>query len=119
MAYAIPKMPILCNIFTFNTPTAGPPRAAGRPCQLRGVSFPTSAGHAANLQQPTSWILVLPKREDIRDGWSNFSPDIVEVPAGTGRFYRVLYVDDIARGFTNEYRVATLTKHGTWPVPIP
>lgn len=119
MAYSVPKMPLLFNAWGYLTPLADPPRLSGRPCQLRGPAFPGAITTGGNLQQPFHWILVVPKREDLRDGWNGFSPDFIECPAGTGRFYRVLFVDDIARGFTNEYRIAILTKHGAWPTPIP
>lgn len=48
--------------------------------------------------------------------------DVVEVPAGSGRFYSVIGVDDIGKGFPNEHRCATLAwsvAFGPWPSPIP
>jgi hypothetical protein len=64
--------------------------------------------------------LLVEKGTDIRDGSATVRGDTVECPAGTGRFYRVGYVDDVAKGFPNEYRVALLSKRGpSWPTPIP
>ena len=57
------------------------------------------------------------------------SPDVVEVPSGSGRWYQVNLVDDVVKGFTNEYRIATIVKIGQnyggtapglfWPIPMP
>lgn len=64
--------------------------------------------------------LLLPKRTDIRAGAqsANGEQDIVEVPGETGRFYLVMGVDDVGRGFSNEYRCAFIVPlfHG-WAVP--
>lgn len=52
--------------------------------------------------------LLLPARTDIRGLWNGVVQDLVEVPAGTKRFYTVMQVDDVGRGFANEYRLAIL-----------
>lgn len=66
--------------------------------------------------------LLLPTGFDIQ-GPQCANPDTcVEVPAGTGRFYTILGVDDSGKGFANEHRVALLawtTSFGPWPSPIP
>jgi hypothetical protein len=46
----------------------------------------------------------------------------VEVPAGSGRYYEVVQVDDAGKGFPNEHRIAGLIATvdlGMWPVPYP
>jgi hypothetical protein len=55
-----------------------------------------------------------------RYGWFTPTnvPDLVEVPAGTGRYYTVAAVDDVARGFSNEYRFCRLEQN-TAPIPLP
>lgn len=64
--------------------------------------------------------LLLPALTDVRDRFSNGGPsDVVEVPAGTGRFYFVVGVDDIGKGFPNEHRCALIYQGNAWPVPIP
>jgi hypothetical protein len=76
--------------------------------------------------------LLLPPLTDVRDVASSGAnlADIVEVPAGSGRWYWVTSVDDIGKGFSNEHRCATLLKiwEGVdstrfpglfWPTPIP
>jgi len=74
--------------------------------------------------------LLLPALTDIRDGSCNLNPDFVEVPSGSGRWYGVMLVDDVGKGFANEYRAATIGKiwqgiDGVgsypglfWPTPI-
>jgi hypothetical protein len=68
---------------------------------------------------PPTMSLLLPPRTDVQDAVSAPDGDIVEVPAGTGRYYEVIGVDDVGRGFPNEFRLALLTKFPPWPAPIP
>jgi hypothetical protein len=72
--------------------------------------------------------LLLPMRTDIRASWNGASEDLVEVPAGSLRFYGVYWVDDVGRGFLNEYRLALLDYFATgnatlaggpFPAPVP
>jgi hypothetical protein len=44
---------------------------------------------------------------------------MVEVPSGSGRYYVVVAVDDVGRGFLNEHRYAlVLPYYGYYPVII-
>lgn len=74
--------------------------------------------------------LLVPALTDIRDNSCGTRADVVEVPADTRRWYNVSSVDDVGKGFPNEFRVATLAKGGwfgdwvtygftPWPAPIP
>lgn len=45
--------------------------------------------------------------------------DLIELPAGSGHFYRVEYVTDSGKGFVNEYRLAVLSDLPPVPVPLP
>jgi hypothetical protein len=63
--------------------------------------------------------LLVAKGTDIRDKYTQPGTHYVEVPLASGRFYKIDLVDDVARGFTNEYRIAIIRKVGTWPSPIP
>jgi len=74
--------------------------------------------------------LLLPAGTDIRDPYCGGVGDLVEVPEGTGRWYVVILVDDVGKGFDNEYRLAAITKVSSsvyvndfgfmiWPSPIP
>jgi hypothetical protein len=73
--------------------------------------------------------LLLPKGTDIRATWNTTAPDVVEVPQGSLRFYQVVAVDDVGKGFPNEYRLALMAQEitgnfalvgaNTFPVPLP
>lgn len=66
--------------------------------------------------------LLLPALTDIRDNpLSPANADFVEVPAGSGRIYGVIVVDDMGKGFANEHRAAVIQKTSgfPWPNPIP
>src|SRR6516225_6952205 len=61
--------------------------------------------------------LRLPFGTDVRDSTAPAGADVVEVPAGSGRIYSAVWVDDIGSGFANEHRFALLAKTSPWPVP--
>lgn len=75
--------------------------------------------------------LLVPAFTDVRDmSCGGVHPDVIECPAGSGRWYGVMVVDDAGKGFANEHRVVIMTKifqtlNGTdynglvWPSPIP
>jgi hypothetical protein len=109
MPYVVPTFNLIANLW--RNPWVVPPIGAPAlvvPCQLRV--------YRAYID---SSILLLPALTDIRDDQVGSFADLVEVPAGSGRFYQVLWVDDVAKGFANEYRGAHIYKTGIWPIPIP
>lgn len=131
MAYSLPTFNLICDIYT--TVVAGYPpvfatkvlRLAAVPCALvygrrvnMGVSF-TSGGVSAIPQQ--SMTLLLPALTDIRGFQDSLlCVDIVEVPSGSGRWYRVPWVDDIGKGYANEHRFALiLPVPALWVAPYP
>lgn len=66
--------------------------------------------------------LLLQAYTDIRGENSVGGADTVEVPAGSGRYYTVTWVDDIGKGFSNEHRFACLVQDSPWApgvIPIP
>jgi hypothetical protein len=74
--------------------------------------------------------LLLPSKTDIRDTSCAITGDVLECPAGSGRWYGVFSVDDFGKGFSNEFRVAWIGKIFEdldplafpglfWPAPIP
>lgn len=82
----------------------------------------------AGVGSPVPVELLVPARTDIRANWNNAGNDLVEVPSGSKRFYTVVWVDDVGRGFTNEYRLAlmyysvggnTTLAGGPFPAPSP
>lgn len=108
-------------------------------CQLRAPGFRSPPGFGA--PSFSVWELILPKDSDIRGPlWGDseywYWYDLVEVPVDSGRYYFVIQVDDVAKGFSNEYRLAfivpTYYLEGvlwsslanwpyapSWPVPYP
>jgi len=101
----------------------------------KGRSFANFFIEAGGTFRPIEYTQLLsPKLTDIRGHIGNaWDGDVVEVPAASGRFYFVAWVEDVAKGFANEYRLAnllqpssliiTLTGHPwsifLWPVPTP
>lgn len=82
------------------------------------VAVPSTGG-TGSLGIPlfTMTLLVL-AGTDIRGRDSSSGPDIVEVPAASGRYYEVVYVDDLGKGFANEHRGALLLARQR-PTPLP
>jgi len=132
MAFTVPNFNLLCDIWEGPFPTKTR-RLADVPCNLamgRRVQQlfidPTNI-----LTAPAAPSLLLPAGTDIRDvDCDVVDSDFVEVPAGSGRWYIVLLVDDVAKGFDNEYRIAGIAKISEridstayaglwWPAPIP
>ena len=142
MALSLPNFNLHCNIwhgaitwygaYPAAVPVAAP--SLSPVCQLFIDSHVIqgtwqSVASAAGLIYPLSSnampiILRLPKLTDIRPMW--FLPtnarvtDGVEVPAGSKRYYAVTQVEDMHKGFPNEYRVALLAwvyYYGSWPLP--
>ncbi len=93
------------------------------PCQLRGPTNSMANNmYPAGDYTPILWEALFPKGIDIRDRFTagtGFIEDAVEITPGTVRFYNVVYFDDKAAGFSNEYRMALLEKNwgtaGPWP----
>jgi len=131
MAFTLPDFNLTCDIYT--GPWLTKSLRLSSDCNLafgRRVSF-FSFDYGANFA-PSHGLatLLLPALTDIRDGSCNGQQDVVEVPAGSGRWYMAIGVDDAGKGFPNEHRWAHLSKiyeemntiafaglH--WPTPIP
>lgn len=145
MAFRVPAMPLTCNIWRQGNPYGNPPDVVSR-CNLSmGRRVQQFVYPATTDPSPTNPAfeflslelgLLLPKGTDIRPAelFGIIVGDMVEVPAGTGRWYWVTAVDDVGKGFANEYRFAVVTqltaqwlgKIGSnwgspppWPAPIP
>jgi hypothetical protein len=133
MAFTLPDFNITCNIFT-GPASSMTLRIADQECNLaygRRHAIDSPFGGTQNSYSVTMTLL-LPPLVDIRDLKCGYLVDIVEAPAGSGRFYLVASVDDIGKGFDNEHRAALLAPgseaiFGTgsdwntlfWPTPIP
>lgn len=112
-------MPLTANVWR------GPHAAGVQPalitkCALRYVRV---AGAAAALASSPSTVTLLcvPAHSDLRGADQATPRDQVEVPAGTGVFYLVQSVTDVAKGFPNEYRIAVLARVSSPfpPIPLP
>jgi len=123
MAFVLPTFNIVVNIYSAGfPPPGGPPRLTNIAAQLRAPSA-NNVMYLSTVAANSAQCLLLPPGTDIRDRFCTpiNSMDYVEAPAGTGRFYIVVIVDDIGRGFPNEHRYVILQKviGVPWPVPIP
>jgi hypothetical protein len=79
------------------------------------------------ITQHEMYFLV-PKLTDVRAGWNGSNADVVECPAGSKRFYAIIVVDDIGKGFANEHRFCdgyylasgvTFNVQGLFGAPVP
>jgi len=135
MAFTVPVFPLLCDIWTGPWLTRSL-RHSGVACNLawgkRGNIGLGSGYIVEDATHQIPMVLLLPKLTDIWDGSGLFGAvaDLVECPAGSGRWYGVSNVDDIGKGFANEHRAAVLMKMYeaidptrlaglAWPQPIP
>jgi hypothetical protein len=119
MAFQLPSFNLLYHVWSGTSPPPALPRLADMLGQLRAPGRDYSAGETPPVTATPIWQLLAAKGTDLRDAVCITGEDIIEVPAGTGRFYVIKRVDDVARGFTNEYRLAYIIKRGPWPTPIP
>lgn len=112
----MPAYPVDFNISTaiYRTPDVYPGSPTFlTPCQLylssRGMLDITPGSD--NDWVPPIYLRV-PALFDLRPG------DIAECPEETGRLYRVRWVEDMHKGFPNEYRVGIL-EQTVQPFPLP
>lgn len=113
MAFTLPNFNLLCNVHTvsggvntFRLAVMGN-LAMGRRTALDRLAGEQTGGFFGLV--PT---LLLPSGTDVRDASCGGEMDILEVPAGSGRWYLASAVDDIGKGFANEHRAVSLLK--TW-----
>jgi hypothetical protein len=134
MAFTVPTFNLTCNIHSGDVWPPPPVRVVSL-CNLamgrRAVWFNASDNVLSSLTYGAAPLLLLPAGTDVRDASCSHVPDLVECPAGSGRWYNVGSVDDSGKGFPNEFRIATLAKiyqdsqgGGSftglfWPTPIP
>lgn len=132
MAFTVPDFPLPVDIYT--GPWVGKALRVstfGNLAPGRRVSNFQVAWDGGNNVIPMDSILLLPKLTDIR-AWFQVGAqsDIVEVPAGSGRWYSVVGVEDFGKGFANEHRWAMISQIAQflnatsypglfWPTPIP
>jgi len=88
--------------------------------------FPTKdMAHAQGMPSPGGGVpsapmyLLLEAGTNIHHNYSAGQNDFGEVPLGSGRFYVVGFVDDIAKGYANEHRCAVIYQKEPFPRPMP
>jgi hypothetical protein len=117
MAFRIPTFNLLCNVWTNSAiPPPGAPRLANLPCQItpdKVVVTGVSGG-------PIKFVMLIKvsARTDLRGTVQSTGTDLIELPAGSGVYYTVYSVSDVARGFPNEYRQAA-AQLVAGPTPLP
>lgn len=117
--YRLPEFNLTCRVYTFGN-VADPPRVSDIPCNLawgKRVNVPSTGGTGAVGVPLMTMILLTPKDVDIRDRFSSTNLDAVEVPQGSGRFYFVVYCDNVGMGFPNEHRAVAIVKRSPFKTP--
>jgi hypothetical protein len=121
MSFVLPTFNLVCKVWSLGSPPPNPPRIASLACNLAfGKRVQNPGPTVFNAITP---LLLVPAGSDLRwiiNGIGN--GDIVECPAGTGRYYSVACVEDIGKGFPNEHRAGFLEAtraYGDWPIPTP
>ncbi len=135
MAFILPTFNLAVDVYTGPFIGHGAPRLSvmGNLAYSKRVTEGVVSGlipSDAIAQVPVK--LLLPVGTDVRDASVANPPnsDLVQVPAGSGRWYYVANVDDIGKGFANEHRCAIIFKIYEaidpplfpgllWPTPIP
>lgn len=121
MPFVTPTFNIVVNVWRN---ASGPP-AVPDLSPPANLAFGRRTSSLQGIESPSGepfMTLLLPPGTDVRSGKCASGADWVEAPAGTGRYYAVLGVDDIGKSFANEHRAAILvatTHFGAWPSPIP
>lgn len=128
MAFHQPNFNLLANVTTCDVPGVpaipiGAIRLPNQPCALvyGKRSANSSSGGTTLPGIPVETINVLfPKGTDVRGPQDTVSFDMIECPAGTGRWYMCVFLDDIGKGYLNEHRTASVfALQGSWLAPYP
>jgi hypothetical protein len=137
MAFSLPTFNLSVNVWhglaAGSTPPFGPPSISGLLVNFslgrrvlsgtdsRSVGIGPGTGVGIDV---LFRIMMAPAGTDLRSVWQDPAQscgDYVEAPAGSGAFYIVQDVADMAKGFPNEHRLAWVTPAG-WillPSPLP
>ena len=120
----LPTFNLTIGIWRGSTPLSDPPDLTtpgklvlGEPALLNdsvAFGFVSTAGTSK---------LYVPKLTDIRGTFLHPSPDVLEIPLGSGRRYFASFVDDYNKGLSDEYRLCVVRQAQItgfeWPVPMP
>lgn len=117
MAFRTPNFNVPCNVWrNGDDPTTDPP-AFSTICNI-------SCGERTNIamvDMATTFFveILLPKLTDVRGVNTSAGSDTIEAPSDTGRYYLVLFVEDVAKSYDNEYRLVISSQVAPRPVPTP
>jgi len=121
MAFQLPNFNILVNIWSYSGGLpSGPPRVSDAPANLawgKRVSTMSTGGTSSIGVIVSTMTLLLESTTDIRGVNATTNSDWVEVPSGSGRFYRVWYADYIGYGFPNQHKGAILYQGNPFKTP--
>lgn len=113
----IPTFNLVCRVWYgfVPIPPIGAPNLDNVPCQLLAGEF------VFGVYTPMDMFLKVPAGTNIHYSRTGafVGADTVECPKGSGHYYRLTYVNDVARGFANQHRFAIMTEAGVPPTPIP
>lgn len=122
----VPNFNLTCNIWTRTLPPPGNAPRLTSPCNLQYSKKLTTKGDNVTGARNMSMWLLLPAMTDVRGPLTEvafIASDYVECPAGSSRWYQVVAVDDVSKGFASEYRCALIEQIQSgalvWPVPMP
>jgi hypothetical protein len=119
VSYTLPNFNLTVNVFTFPGTTVLRLSTQGNLAWGRRVNVASTGGTTIVGDPLMTMTVLLPPLTDVRGPLNAPGPDTLEIPAGSGRYYSVFFVDDIGKGFANEHRAAVLQQLIPWPTPIP
>jgi len=133
MPFTVPQFPLDCDIYT--GPWIGKVFRATVSANLvfgrRSYLFPSTLEVAENSIYVAEMFVLFPAGTDVRTGAQGIpAHDYLELPADSGRWYMVQFVDDVGKGFDNEHRQAAVSQvceilqpslwpGANWPIPMP
>lgn len=118
-------------MYAFGDYPSNPPRLSDQECQWRTIAKLANLAGVVSGSVVTSFIteILFPKGTDVRGAQESAlgrydtvvltGPKPPELPFAAELPFIAGFVYDVAKGFSNEYRVAAVTKFGVWPAPIP
>lgn len=119
-SYHLPTLILPTNVWRFGNPTTNAPDVVCLSNLIPGRRHVIETSPGAGL--PSGWLpasyCLLAIDADVRDeAGTGGSPDTVEIPAGSGRFYLVQYIEFVGLGFANQHQQAVLVKIAPFPFP--
>jgi hypothetical protein len=110
MAFRLPTFNLLVNCWDNPSQASNPPDRTFMANLSRGERHMTIGGAVSGgaAMPVIEMLLLCPPLTSVIGLYAGAFISLVEVPAASGRFYVVIAVDDVAKGFPNEYRNALI-----------